>query len=164
MKTPIVLQLQELASDSQHHLPDLLRKALLISSKLRLEEFRAWGIAELNGYENVEDIPTYRTITSQLKAVNPYHGLVPFIINNAEIANMLSEVKVAESIESLQHLLSNSSEKGSLQFPFAPEQKAALMEMQDGFGQLEPTRTIGRNQVAGILEKVRTKLLDWAKI
>lgn len=162
MKTPIVIQLQEMASDSQNHLPDLLRKALLISSKLGLESFKSWVISELNGYKSEEDIPDYRIIGSQLKVINPFHGYQPFIIEDGELARVVSEVRIFESVESLQHLISKSNNKNQLTFPFAPEQKAALMRMQSGFAQLEPTRIIGSNQVKSVLEQVRTQLLDWA--
>lgn len=162
MKTPIVIQLQEMASDSQNHLPDLLRKALLISSKLGLEDFKSWVISELNGYKAEEDIPDYRIIGSQLKVINPYHGYQPFIIEDGELARAVSEVKIFESVESLQHLISKSSGKNQITFPFAPEQKAILMRMQSGFAQLEPTRIIGGNQVKSVLEQVRNQLLDWA--
>lgn len=162
MSTPIVIQLQELASDSKNHLPDLLRKALLISSKLNLEEFRTWVLSELNGYQSEEDIPEYRIIGSQLKVMNPYHGLQPFIIEDGELAAIVSKVVIVESVESLQHLITNFGESGQLTFPFAPEQKAALMRMQTGFAQLEPTRTVAKSQVAGVLERVRTRLLDWS--
>ncbi len=162
MKTPIVIQLQEMASDSENHLPDLLRKALLISSKLGLEDFKSWVLSELNGYQSEEDIPEYRIIGSQLKVINPYHGYQPFIIEDGELARMVSKVKIFESIESLQHLISKSNSKNQLTFPFPPEQKAVLMRMQGGFAQLEPTRIIGSNQVKSVLEQVRTQLLDWA--
>ena len=162
VKTPIVIQLQEMASDSQNHLPDLLRKALLISSKLGLNDFKSWVTSELNGYESDEDIPNYRIIGSQLKVRNPYHGYQPFIIEDGEFARLISEVKIFESVESLQHLVSRSGSKNQLTFPFPPEQKAILMRMQSGFAQLEPTRIIGSNQVKSVLEQVRTQLLDWA--
>lgn len=162
MSTPIVVQLQEMASDSKNHLPDLLRKALLISSKLGLNEFRSWVLSELNGYQSAEELPDYRIIGSQLKVINPYHGYQPFIIEDGELARLISEVKIFESVESLQHLTSRSNAKEKLTFPFLPEQKAALMRMQSGFAQLEPTRIIGSNQVKSVLEQVRTQLLDWA--
>jgi hypothetical protein len=162
MSTPIVVQLQELASDSKNHLPDLLRKALLISSKLGLNDFRSWVLSELNGYQSAENIPDYRVIGSQLKVINPYHGYQPFIIEDSDLARLFSKVKIFESVESLQHLISRSNVKEQLTFPFPPEQKAALMRMQDGFARLEPTRIIGSNQVKSVLEQVRTQLLDWA--
>ena len=162
MKTPIVIQLQEMASDSQNHLPDLLRKALLISSKLGLEDFKSWVFSELNGYRSEEEVPEYRIIGSQLKVINPYHGYQPFIIEDGDLARIVSEVKIFESVESLQYLISKSNGKNKITFPFAPEQKVALMRMQGGFAQLEPTRVIGSNQVKSVLERVRTQLLDWS--
>ena len=162
MTISIVVQLQEMASDSKNHLPDLLRKALLISSKLGLNDFRDWVLSELNGYQVGDNIPDYRIIISQLKVINPYHGYQPFIIEDSELARLVSEVKILESIESLQYLTSVNSNKGVLTFPFPPEQKYSLMQMQSGYVQLEPTRIIGSNQIKSVLEQVRTQLLNWA--
>lgn len=161
MATPIVLQLQELASDSDNSLTAVLRKALLISSKLGLNEFRVWVTSELNGYSDPEAVPAYRRISAQLKAINPFHGIIPFIIDNKEISDALSQIEVSESVESLEHVLRNN-DSGRVTFPFSPEQKAIIMKMQDSFAQMEPTRILGTNQIASILEQVRTKLLDWS--
>ncbi|MBC3767679.1 hypothetical protein [Neptunicella marina] len=162
MNTPVVIQLQELASDSQNHLPDVLRKALLIASKLGLNDFKAWVLSELNGYNTEVELPEYRIISSELKVFNPYRGYQPLIIEDGDMARMVSEVKICESIESLQHLLSKSNSKERLTFPFPAEQKAFLMRMIRGSAQLEPTRFIGSNQVKSVMEQVRTRLLNWA--
>ncbi len=38
----IILELQELAADSNIDVSDLLRKCLIIATKLRLEDFKMW--------------------------------------------------------------------------------------------------------------------------
>src|SRR3546814_608401 len=80
MTQPIVLQLQELASDSSQDLGDVLRKALTVATKLRLEEFRKWTSCELNGYADPKLLPEYRIVKGDLRVHNPIHGLMPFLI------------------------------------------------------------------------------------
>jgi len=160
--TPIVIQLQELAADSKNNISDLLRKALLISTKLNLNDFRSWVSNELNGYEDCAQVPEYRRLMGQLKAHNPFHGYIPFIIQSSRIMNLVQEVIVTESIESLQHLVKTSQKSDIITYPFPPEQEAYLMSLQNRFEQMRPTRVIGISQLAAILEKVRTHLLDWS--
>ena len=161
MSTPIVLQLQELASDESSSVAGLLRKALLVATKLDLGRAQEWIRHELNGYADPKQIPTYRQIVGRLCAHNPYHGMIPFIINNAELMEALQKIHVHESVESLLQLAS-SSRKGEITFAFGPEQEAALMRMQDGFVQLKPYRVVGANTILAIVEAVRTRVLEWA--
>src|SRR3546814_17115873 len=86
MTQPIVLQLQELASDSSQDLGDVLRKALTVATKLRLEEFRKWTSCELNGYADPKLLPEYRIVKGDLRVHNPIHGLMPFLIEDPQLA------------------------------------------------------------------------------
>jgi len=74
--TSIVLELQQLAIDRNNNISDLLRKALLVSSKLGLDDFKEWINNELHGYRGKE-VPLYRKVRAQVKANNPYNGLIP---------------------------------------------------------------------------------------
>lgn len=159
--TPIVLQLQELAADSGTPIPELLRKALLISTKLGLKDFRQWALNELNGYNRVDDLPDYRLIYGDLRVHNPHHGYLPFIIEDFELSEAARKIQVMQSVDSLNHLITEGS--GSyLTFAFPSEIEAALMRMQDGFTPLRPTRVVARSQIVGTLEKIRTQLLNWS--
>lgn len=158
--TPIVLQLQELAADSGTPIPELLRKALLISTKLGLKDFRQWVLNELNGYNRVDDLPDYRWIYGDLRVHNPYRGYIPFI-TPPEIADVVRRVHVMQSVDTLSHLLTEAPER-VMNFPFEPAQEAALMRMQDGFAAMRPTRIVARSQIVGVLEQIRTHLLNWS--
>lgn len=161
MPQPIVLQLQELASDSDHDISDLLRKALVVATKLQLSDFKEWVLSELNGYNDLNALPEYRRITGDLRAQNPFHGLIPFIINEPEIRELVTNILVRESVSSVQQLV-DSRKDGSICFFFGPEQEAALMRMQGGSARLRPVRVIGPNQLISILSAVRTRMLEWA--
>lgn len=161
MTEPIVIQLQELASDSRHDIADLLHKALLVATKLGLSDFRDWVTSELNGYKDIKALPDYRIIIGDLRAQNPFHGLIPFIISNAEIMYLVRTIHVVEPLSSVAHLMSDST-SGEICFFFPPEAEAALMRMQDSFAQLRPVRVVGRNRLAAIIQAVRTRVLDWA--
>lgn len=159
MALPIVLQLQELASGS-HDIADLLRKALVVATKLDLSEFKDWINNELNGYSDAGSLPAYRIIRGDLRAQNPYHGLIPFIIDEPGLQESLTKVRVSDSVASIKGLL-DSQKKGAICYYFTPEQEAALMRMQ-GSVPLRPLRVVGSNQLDAVLNTVRTKVLEWA--
>ena len=158
-KKSIVLDLQLLSTDKNVDISELLRKSLLIASKLKLDKFKEWINSELHGYNNMDDIPNYRTVNAELKLRNPYHGLVPVVFSNQDFADIICNVKVGGSIESLASLL--TSESDYLQVPLSHTQQSAFMRLQ-GFGALPVVRVIGHNQVAAIIDIVRTTILEWA--
>lgn len=163
IRDSLVLELQQLASSDSTQLTELLRKSLVVASKLNLAEFKAWIRSELDGYRCSVEVPPYRFVTTQLKARNPYHGLVPFLIEDPEFMKQLCHVPVRSSIGELTDLLAGpGSHENGLNIPFSPNVAAMLMRLQGDWAQLEPVRTLGRNQVAAILDAVRTKVLDWS--
>jgi len=159
---PIVIQLQQLASDSSHDISDLLRKALMVATKLNLDEFREWILAELNGYagSSLESLPAYRIIQGDLRVHNPYHGLRPFILPN-ELHESVARIHVTESVASLCELASGGR-RGEITYQFPPEAERLLMSLQGDFAQLRPLRVVGANRLIAILNTVRTRILEWA--
>lgn len=162
MAQPIVIQLQELASDSDHDIGDLLRKALMVATKLNLATFREWILSELNGYAGAagELLPDYRLIHGELRVQNPFHGLQPFLVPQ-DIHDVVTQVQITESVASIQQLV-EGSKNGHLVFYFSPEQERILMSMQEGFAPLRPLRTIGANKLIAILNTIRTRILEWS--
>lgn len=71
----IIIELQSLASDNNCPLSTLLRKSLIVATKLNLIDFKKWINDELNGYDQKNEIPTYREVTGELKTWNPYNGI-----------------------------------------------------------------------------------------
>lgn len=161
---PIVLQLQELAVNSDHNVSDLLRKALLVATKLGLKDFEQWISSELNGYPEINQVPDYRRITGDVKAYNSVQGrYIPFVVDNVEIMNSLQTVILHESIESLQHAVKESETKeGLISYSFPLEIQHMLMSWQNTRLQVIPTQLIGVNQVVAVIQKVRTRILEWS--
>lgn len=161
-KTSIILELQSLATDRKNDITDLLRKSLLVASKLKLDEFKTWVNNELQGYKG-NDVPEYRKTSSEIKLKDPYHGLIPVVISDQSISDILTNVEISDPIESLDNLLKSKSDgRGVLTLPFSHSQQAFLMERQDTYSQPTAVRIIGRHQVAAIVDAVRTTILEWA--
>lgn len=157
-ETSIVLQLQELATDPNSNIEELLNKALLVARKLKIKEFRKWCEKELAGYDN-EEIPEYRKFRGQLKVFNPYHGLQPFIIPD-ELDEVVTAIKLALSVGEINSLLQQESE--TFENVISNEVKFKLMSLQTSYAQLEPRVVFKRSQLLGIPSKLRNIILNWS--
>lgn len=52
----------------------LLRKTLVIATKLSVPDVRGWVKAEIEGYESGATLPDYRIVPAHLQSENPYTG------------------------------------------------------------------------------------------
>ena len=99
MGVGIVLELQKQAIDENTSLEELLRKAFLVSRKLKLNEFENWIRQEQNGYSG--KVPDYRILNGEMKAWNPVRGVWIPIVSEAEISKMISKMPFGMSIASI---------------------------------------------------------------
>ena len=159
MSESLVLQLQSLASSEHADIATLLRKAMLVSGKLDLSDFRAWIDLELNGYGSTP-VPEYRKARAELRLKNPYHGLIPLVIEDPEFASEVQSIDIGDPIGNLVHLLENN-DGGDLTYPMSGELTALLMRSQ-GRAALPPVRMVSPGALASVVDCVRTKILDWS--
>lgn len=98
----LVLELQRLASTEQTRITELLNKALVVASKLKVADFKAWVEGELNGYAiKGQDVPPYRQLVAEVKAFNPYNGWIPVHVDDPEMARMLTAPKCQETVQAV---------------------------------------------------------------
>jgi hypothetical protein len=64
---------------------DLLRKALVVATKLNLQEIREWIRSELHGYAQDQPVPAYREVRGQVMMQNPVRGWVPIGFQTSEV-------------------------------------------------------------------------------
>jgi hypothetical protein len=157
----IVLELQRDALDRGVTVPDLLRKALVVARKLRLAEFEAWIKDELNGYpaEN-EKIPPYRHLRGEVKAWNPLRGWQPVIFENPAHVDRLSTRATMQPISEIQNMVDKQDEGDLIAIPYDAASERAIQQ-----GIRFNTRVmvfVPPGAMAGILDTVRTTVLNWA--
>lgn len=156
----LVLQLQELALAADADLPNLLHRALIVATKLNLERFGAWVRLELDGYPNGIDLPAYRLLKGQLSYHNPFHGTQRASLDDPEMQERLTQAPMRDSVARIVHLLSNNNpSKGAVRCTFPP----AMQQVLQGVFQepLEFYLVVGSHQLKGVLDSVKTELLDW---
>ena len=103
----IVLDLQKHIIQNKKTPTELLREALLISSKLKLYDFKDWINNELKGYMD-KNVPSYRILRSELKFFNPYYGWKSSVINNEELDELINIQYTQQPISELEDIISNS--------------------------------------------------------
>jgi len=158
-KTSIVLELQTDALNSAIKLSDLLRKSLLVSYKLDLQDFRDWIEQELNGYKATDNIPDYRQLAGEVRCWNPYRGWMPLIFEDPEESKRLSKRMCSQSIPELEHLLEKPTNESLLHMPFPPEMGSQLSEAVEY--ETKFSLFVQKVSIKGIIETVRTIVLNW---
>ena len=155
----IVLELQNEIVSSNCDVVNVLRKAHLIASKLKLTDFDKWIQYELNGYPDQESCPEYRKIRGRLKAFNPYNGWIPTLIQDKEFEKMICERKLANSISEIISLCESS--KNGLISEFSGEHLALFNKMFDSPLPMRYALHIPTTAVKDIEEKVKNTILEW---
>lgn len=102
----IVLELQQEVLKPECDILNALRKAHLIASKLKLQEFDAWIMYELDGYPDAADrrLPEYRKVAGALKAWNPRLGWIPVMIGNREVEAQICTADMDQPISEIVEL------------------------------------------------------------
>ncbi|WP_426339729.1 hypothetical protein ACN9MZ_26110 [Pseudoduganella sp. S-14] len=152
----IVPELVNMATDPTVSTTDLLRKALVVARRLAVPELIEWIDGELNGYKD-SNIPAYRSLRGQLMALNPINGPIPLMMPTAESSEHMTLTKARQSIPELAQLA--QSRQGVFSF-FSAEIEHRLMR---GMGvPMRPVISLSTVQIHGIVEKVRSRILEWA--
>lgn len=154
----LILELQADALERGARVSDLLRKALVVSKKLGIEDIERWICNELGGYPAGEKIPDYREVRGEIKVLNPYRGWIPLHFGDAEEGERLSRHRVMQPVGELDEL-HESAKTGTLFLPFPLHLKNALMDSMDV--PMEPCLHIPRTEVVGVLDAVRNNILQW---
>ncbi len=153
----VVLELQRDALDRGVAVSDLLRKALVVARKLGIGDFEEWIGNELNGYGPKADVPRYRNVGGQVRAWNPVRGWIPVIFD--EEVPALHQRDCHQSVAELEAIASRSKKGDMLVMPFPAELAAQISRP---YFQTEVVLQVQVSSLLGILDAVRTVVLNWA--
>jgi len=154
----VIVELQREALNKKIRVSDLLRKALVVSRKLKLSEFQEWIENELNGYSSM--VPEYRMIKGQIRGWNPYHGWIPLIFEDPKYADILSERACGQSIAEIEDLLEREGKNSTLHMLYP---QSIQRKLSKGFGyETEVSLFVDRTALVRVVDAVRTIILNWA--
>lgn len=105
----LVQELQREALESKKETSEILRKALFVAKKLKLEDFAEWIQKEQKGYNEGDKVPEYRNVPGKLMASDPFYGWVPVPISNPNIEELLSKRYLHEPISHIEELISSGN-------------------------------------------------------
>ncbi|HHQ4628784.1 AbiTii domain-containing protein [Aeromonas hydrophila] len=153
----LIPELIAMASDPTVKTTDLLRKAMVAARLLKQPDWAAWIGYERQGYPPAVTLPLYRVLHGEVKVNIPGHGRIPLPLRSAEISRMLSECPISVQMGVLEDLAVPGE---VVRWFFSPEKIELLMRDLPLPG--EPEHALGSNQIRGLIEAVRDKLLVWA--
>lgn len=122
----LIQELQRDALDSSVSTLELLRKALVVATKLNISEFEEWIEFELSGYSNGKNTPSYRYIVGSVKAWHPY-GLIP-VVGDEDTMSQISKMSIQQSIAELEDLITRSNRCQTF-FEFHPQIQDILRQV-----------------------------------
>jgi hypothetical protein len=150
-----IKEFRNILTKNDTSLTEMLRIAKFFAKKVKDEEIVLWIDKELNGYEKDKEVPDYRMVKGQPKAWNPYHGWIPWIIDNPETQKKISQRGVNQRIGEIENLI--RSDSNNLQMPYPEE---AQKQFSEGLIN-QFTLIIPKVALIGITESIRNKLIDW---
>jgi len=159
--TSIVLQLQADCLDNNIMASALLRKALVVSTKLKLIDFQAWCQSETKGYTDLNSTPEYRKIYGEIKAHNPYHGWQPVLFDDSDTPRLLGERNLIEPISTLEDLLKSKKTGSLIGLPIPPEIMNRVFDQHYLNMGIIPKVIINPLDIVRIIDVVRNTILEW---
>ena len=133
----------------------LLRRVKLAAAKLGLGAVEDWVDQELQGYTS--DVPEYRVLQGQPMVRNPYSGWSPI----GGSVKGLSKRGNGQSIAEIEHLLANAAKGDGLHIRYSDSICRAL-DKTNGVAGWYWGLQVSPSALAGILDRVRTLVLEWA--
>lgn len=151
----IVLDLQAEAMGHSGSVLGLLRKTLVIATKLSISEVRTWALSEMEGYKS-DDVPDYRRFEGIIKAFNPYHGWQPVVFHGKSVSlkEMISAVRITHAVAEIETWI--NSEGDSLEQPLP-------MEMAHDLGvRTQMSVFVAKSALTIIPDRIRSYVLNWS--
>lgn len=168
----LLREIQAAAIDSTVDVMSLLRKARVLAARLGNSEFESWVLKELGGYSDNSDLPPYRIIAVRSKA----HLLFPLNsqLSNAPIMpsqipekfrDLATTAYLKGPISSYADLVANKERDSDTALQAEWPQEVAVRFGGKGYNAAQCLRAwqeIGSNQVTGVLDAVRNRILEFA--
>lgn len=170
--TDIVLELQNMASDSLVKVSDLLRKALVVAKKLKVIDYEPWVTHELYGYLDIngdyELIPQYRHLKSKIdyeiiSSISiDYLDPLSLRINPSDPHQNTLDFPCHLSIPEIEKTLEGETKNNFVHIPVQPDIEKLYKEDLKYVHPSEPiVLTVQAFLLTDILEVVRTEIFEW---
>jgi len=165
----LLREIQEMAVDSKVRVADLLIRCKILAVRLGNNEFREWVDRELEGYQSKENLPAYRIlrVNSYGNFSGPFglsleNALIPPTTIPKEYREVVHMAYIFDSVSSLEETLKNI-DGGNLSMVWPPDLISHFGgNIYKDMNCLSAWRSISRGAVAGILDTVRNRVLNFS--
>lgn len=156
--------------DSGIPISDILRKAKVLASLLKNDEFKRWVDAELKGYDTADDVPDFRKLgpTSLGKFAGPLGQTVtqeiPLSLLPDSLRLFTEPLGIGTSVKEIEASAAAAATNDNHQVPWPPEAVVLARDhvrMTSRFVLVHAWRPFSKAQMEGILDQVRNRLLDF---
>ncbi len=146
--------------------PSLLRRALVLATRLRNDDLKTWVGYELNGYPEEGVVPGYRC--SQVvsygffadRLIGQATLQVPVSVLPEQFRDMYRRIVLQNPINALVDLLARSKEEGSeITFPW-PSAARQYAQKVSPLQCISAWRSLNPSFVAGVVDTVKTRILS----
>ncbi len=140
---------------------------MVLATRLGNDDFQRWISHELNGYQDNNDLPLYRVIgtnsyghfTDGYRMLQNYS--IPSFTIPEEHLEAATTVRLMQPISSLAHMVKNAKED-TLQFSWSVDLVAIMRDrVYEGFSCLAAFNVVSVSRIAGIIDTVRNRILEF---
>jgi hypothetical protein len=159
----LIREIRDGAIGDNTSLPQLLRKALLLSSLLKNDQLRTWVKQELEGYPDVDSLPPYRYIKATVAGdfigrIRATDHRLPVEQYDEDVQEKLTVVPIIDSVRQLEQTVADSGE--FVTFSLEMTWCRVLPPLFDDAHLVDIRRHAPTGAVQAILDTVRTRLLE----
>ncbi|MDY3571625.1 hypothetical protein [Enterobacter hormaechei] len=164
----LLREIQHAATDPAVDLPSLLRKCKILANRLGNPEFKQWVDFELNGYPDLAKLPDYRVFSARihgdftskggatLSDAEIREGAAP-----KEIRKHLFTCELTPSVATIAALVQDHSHGAKYLLDLRTVANFSD-KVYEGMSCLRAWKVIPANQLIGILDVIKTKILGFA--
>lgn len=149
----------------------LLRKCMILAHTLDSQELADWAKAELNGYPDDVELPSYRRLHCQSKGefigpFNSWKGVfeIPHWVIPVERRAAFSSALAQQPIANYEDLVTNGPGSGPVAQPWPNwvARKYAPQAFISGTQCLRAWNEISTSEIVGMLDQVKSRILEFA--
>lgn len=167
----LLRRLNEGATASSTSLGEVLRLCMRLGNLLGNDELVTWAKSEAMGYDDNQSLPDYRVFKTEVHA--DFHGPFGSGIKNTIIPQSFIEKKhrdvlctsyMTQPVAELEHLATAPNDGGTLRANWSGDAVAYYQQKElysNGMVLAAAWRTLTQSSVAGVLETIRTRVLDF---
>jgi hypothetical protein len=164
----LIKRLQDNLTDSKVALSDVLRSMKLLAAELGSDELQKWATQELVGYPDEASVPSYRILRTSTFGVFAGVGgsresrMLPSFGLPDAIKDAALELRLAQPIAEIEALARAPDDDARREWPqeWIILSRSAF-QLSNGMQLISAYSPIGQAELAGVLDTVRTRALDF---